>query len=431
MFRKRALRQLLEARVNEARDPVAGRLRFVDEVWATLGLMEEVKDSNGNTTDFIESLDEHGRPTLAKGRAMPEEFSLRTLAEAIGGEYFVEEYMNPNSGPDRRTLLEAGPGIDPTAALNINTFSLAVGGLVEAKVLEKYLNPTFIGDQLVTVQPTTKNGEKMIRTSAIGNKAQSRKPGQPHPRAGFDEEWIETPVLDEKALAVEVQQEHTFYDLTGQVLDSAGGVGQELGYLRERTIADLVLGVTNPYNYKGTAYNTYLTSGNHTNSHTNDMVDHTDIDNSIQLLNKMTDPITGKEILVQANTILHHPARTMDFHRVLRASQLRETTATNTVTVSPPIPGLSAFNTLSSQIWANRCTDSDGLNLSEANAKVRWYHGDFRAAFMWMEAWPLRTRQASPTEYVMLDRGLIAAYFANYRGIGAVKEPRYVVENTH
>lgn len=432
MFQKRALRRLLESCVNETRDPVRGRQRFVGELWATLGIVTASKpDAQGNV-EFMESVDELGRPVIAKGAARPEEFSLRLLAESIGGEEWVETYFSPNGGADRLTLLEAGPGIDPTAFLNINTFSLATAGLVEAKVMEKFMNPGFIGDQLVEVRPTRMNGEKMIRIGGIGNKGQTRGINQPHPRASFGEEWVETPELTEKALATEVSQEAVFYDLTGQVLDTAGSVGEELGYLRELEILRMVAGATNSYNYKGTTYNTYQTATPWINDHANVPEDYSDIDNALQLFSQMTDPVTGKEILVNPTTIIHQPNKRMLFNNILNATEVRNTTNTNTVTISPS-PITSQFTLLESPIFFNvmqaATSGNLGLGLSASDAGKYWYMGDFKRAFAWMEAWPLRTRQASPNEYVMLDRGLIAAYFSNYRGVGAVKEPRYAVRN--
>lgn len=432
MFRTKQIRRLLEARVNEARDQVAGRNAFIMELWSTLGLLNRHVNERTGAVTFTESVDDLGRPTIADHAARPAEFSLRELAEGIFGDSF-DRYFNPHDQFSRQVLLEAGPGIDPTAFLNINTFSLATSGLIEAQVLERFENPAFIGDQLVTVRPTRLNGEKMIGVTGIGDKADSRKPGEPHARAGFGEQWIETPELDEKALAVEVQQESVFYDLTGQVLDVAGSVGDELGYLREKTIIDLVEGVTNPYVYNGTAYNTYQTTAPWINSQSNPMEDHTDIQNSKSLFRKMTDPATGKEILVIPNQILHHSDREDDFFRVFNTTELREITNTNTMTYTSGAPSTSVNKPklLSSPIVDNRRSAADGLNLSEANAKTRWLHGDFKKAFLWMEAWPIRVRQASASEYVMMDRGLIAAYFANYRGVGAVREPRYSVANTH
>lgn len=434
MFHAKPLQRLLEARINEAdgdfaQKQLTGRNTWIMELWSTLGLLNRNVAKDGSVS-FAESVDDLGRPAIAPNSAKATEFSLRHLAEAIFGDSF-DRHFNPYEGGDRMALLEAGPGIDPTAFLNINTFSLATSGLVEAQVLERFVNPGFIGDQLVTVRPTRLNGEKMIGITGIGNKAQTRVPGEPHPRAGFGEQYIETPQLDEKALAVEVQQESVFYDLTGQVLDVAGSVGEELGYLREITIIDLVEGVTNPYSRNGTASDTYQATTPWVNEQTNDMADHTDIQNSKSLFRLMRDPDTLKEILVIPTQILHHSDREDDFFRVFNTTELREVTNTDTTTITTGAPSTSVNKPtlLSSPIVDTRREATDGLNLSNANSLIRWLHGDFKKAFMWMEAWPIRVRQASATEYGMLDRGIIAAYFANYRGIGAVREPRYTVAN--
>lgn len=420
MIKYSRLTEMLDKRLQEAQG--AGRSRAS----GAAAFVRELRDDVLCITE-----DNHGNPTIGSGAARPEEFSIKEMAEAICGPEFVREYFNPTTGIDRVGLLEAGPagGLDPTAMLNINAFSLAVGGLIEAKIIEQFQHPAFIGDQLVQVKPTRLNGEKMIGVTGIGNKALTRKPGEPHPEAGFGEHWITTPELEEKALKVPVLQETVFYDLTGQVLDTAAGVGQELGYLKELTILNLALGVTNPYKYKGTGYNTYQASTPWINSHANPLTDYRDIDDALALFEQMTDPATGKEILVMPTTILHAPSRRSAFHQVLNATEVRETTNTNTVSIAPN-PVKTKYALVESPIAYNRAKAADGLNLSTADAKARWWIGDFKRAFAWMEAWPIRVTPASANEFVMLDRGMIACYFANYRGIGAVIEPRYVVQNT-
>jgi hypothetical protein len=226
-----------------------------------------------------------------------------------------------------------------------------------------------------------------------------------------------------------VTQEAEFYDITGQVMETAAGVGEELGYAKELTQIDLALGVTNPYNYNGTGYNTYQTSAPWINSHQNEMTDYKNIDASSQLFAQMKDPATQKEILVMPNAILHHTARELEFAHQMNITEVRETNS-NTLTISSG-PAKVRYNRLSSPIVDNRMTAADGLNLSVTNAKKRWYHADFGGAFMWMEAWPLRTNGVSANEMVMRDKGLIAAFFSNYRGAGAVREPRKAVVNTH
>lgn len=428
MINSRKLVQVIESHAGQAKKD--GR-NDRDSVFIGVQKMQhEVTESLGIQRDAF------GRPSIKAGSARPEEYDMVEIAEAIGEAFGFRNFAR--SLFDKReqlqfhgqTVMEAGPGIDPTAFGAINLWTATTAGLVEAKVIEKYQNPAFIGNALVEVVPTRLNGQKFIGVTGIGNKGQERKPGEPHPRAGFGQHYVTTPELKEQALAVEVTQEADFYDLTGQVMETAAGVGEELGYLRELTIIDLVLGVTNPYVYNGTGYNTYQTSTPWINSQSNPMSSYADIDESSALFRQMTDPATGKEILLTPNTILHHSSREMDFNRVFNATEVRETTNTNTVTISPN-PIRTAYTRLSSPILDNRLTAANGLNLSSSNAKARWYHGDFPGAFKWMEAWPLRTTPAAANEYVMRDRGLIAAYFSNYRGIGAVREPRKAVVNTH
>ncbi len=378
----------------------------------------EVQESLGIQRDAF------GRPSIKAGSAHPGEYDLVDVAEAIGEAMGFRHFARSLFDKAERfefhgSALEAGPGIDPTAFAAINLWTGTAAGLVEAQVIEKFQNPLFIGDALMTIKPTKMNGQKFIGVTGIGNKAQTRLPGESHPVAGFGQHYITTPELEEKALSVQVTQEAEMYDITGQVMETASGVGEELGYLKELTQIDLALGVTNPYSYNGAGYNTYQTSAPWLNSQTNLMADHTDIQNSQAMFRKMTDPVTGKEILVMPNTIIHHSDREQDFNRVFHATEVREVTNTNTVTISPN-PTNTQFKRLSSPILDNRMTAADGLNLSAPNALARWYMGDFPGAFMWMEAWPLRVIPVSANEFVMRDKGLVAAFFANYRGIGAV-----------
>ena len=122
-----------------------------------------------------------------------------------------------------------------------------------------------------------------------------RQGANPQPRRTARSGRIRTaarhdPGTRRKALAVEVTQEADFYDLTGRRMETAAGVGKELGYRKEVSQIDLVLGVTNPYVYNGTAYNTYQTSTPWVNSQSNPLSDYNDVDDSLDLFRQMTDP---------------------------------------------------------------------------------------------------------------------------------------------
>lgn len=436
MFSRSRIRQLYEDRKPRG---------FVSLVEHLLGLADEA----GNRYHDV-----HGNIVLRTDlqRVKPSEFSLRALAEALVGEEWVES-LGPGSmsrqyrmlealqaqhaEPDPRRLFEAGPGVDVSAFLNINAYSLAVGGLIQAQILEKYQNPAFVVRGLFETRTTKLNGEKLIGTSAIGDASKRRKESQQHPRAGFGERWVQTPETYESALAVEVTRESVFFDLTGQVLDTAAAVGEEIGYREEIDCIDVLAGISNTYSYKGTSYNTYQTATPWINDQVKALATVSDVNDSLQLLNNMNDPETGKRILVDATEIVTVPSVLLVAENVLHSTEYERRADSLTQITKAANPFLNRFKVVTTPLLHQRHTDATaavspdrpgGLGLSEANSK-RWYHGNLKKGFAFMQNWPLTVSQASPQEYEMLDRGIIAAYFANMRGTPAVKDPRFVVRN--
>lgn len=416
-------------------DPKRARMAFVGLFHDTLGV--RLGDDLRPTYHLNEAT---GRPHRLPNSARPDEVSLRTLAEAIMGHEFVNEYYHPSGGFDfgNRQLFEAA--IDPTAFLNISTFNLSVSGLVNAEILDKFELPTYIGDQLVTNKPTNMNGQKLIGVTRIApqtSAGKGRKPGEAHPEVGVSDRYQTTPETVEQALKVKVTREAVFFDLTGQVLDNAGEVGMELGYGKEKDILDGVLGVSNSHNYNGTSYNTYQTSSPWINDHANPFSDYQDVDDARQLFVGMTDPDTGREIMLAGYQILCMPAREVKFrHNLFNANNYMLGTQLNsnfpsvwTGAATSPMSAYPLSLIQPSVIAYNRATASDGLALSASSAKEYWWIGDFKKAFWWMENWPLTPWQAAADELVMKDQGLVAVYGANYRGVFYAKQPRYVIRN--
>ncbi len=425
MFKSENISTLMEARIEEteARGGTAidGRRVFVRELYETLGLHE----------------DNYGRLAIAPNSASPQEFSLRELAEGICGYATVKKYFDPANRGDCMSLLEAGPGIDPTAFVNINTFSLAVAGLLSAEIISRFQNPDLIGDKLVTVRATKHNGEKLVGVTGVGNKSKPRGIGEPHARAAFGEQWVKTQETVEQALAMEVSQEAVFFDYTGDVLDVAGGIGDELAYARELAILKTVLGITNTYNYKDTTYNTYLAaadSGPWINKQANVFTDWTSIDTARRLFTKMKDPATAKEILVRPTLAIIDEGIEGLFAHTLTQTSFQERTNRSTDVGVRVTTGENPLNRImpnlqyvQSPIVHNLLLDN---GVSEANTVKRWWLGDFKKGFRWMENWPLRVRQANAQEAAMMDRGIIAGYYADYRGGSDVIEPRYASAQT-
>jgi len=438
------LRSLFESRSKESN----GVLRFVNEIKQGLGL----SDSKGH-----ENKDASGNRILKDRHLKPEQMSLQELAEGIVGPSWrnlfspdsrqLSKYLQARSvlesrfGGDTRALLEnVGVGIDPTAFLNINAFTSVVGGLIEVKILESFNNPALIADSLAPAVPTKLNGQKIIGLNRIGDLAKERKPGEPHARGQFNERYIETPETSEFALAIEVTKEAVFFDLTGQVLQNASMVGEEIAYRKELRVIDAFIGATNSFKYNGTARNTYVTSRTegYLNDHSNPLSDWTAIQATMLLAQRQQDPQTGKRILVNLDTIVVNPAKVATAALILSATQTERRTGSGSpaqtasnplnVSVSPGAP-YTGLAQMTSPLIEQRCTASDGLNLAQANADEYWWAFE-RGKFMaYYQNYPLSVSQAAPNTYEMLDRGIVAAYFANERGVPTILSPWHVVRN--
>ena len=115
-------------------------------------------------------------------------------------------------------------------------------------------------------------------------------------------------------------------ETTGQFLQKCAKVGESLGLNKEKRLLDMVLGVTNNYKWKGTTYNTYLTSGAWVNvKSNNELVDWTDVDAAEQLFADILDPNTSEPVLIRPNTVLVTPAYRHAAIRVFKATAITYT----------------------------------------------------------------------------------------------------------
>lgn len=445
MINQVKIRGLYESRTRDS----GGRRRFVEEIRHNLGL----SDTNGN-----DHRDLAGNKKLGERSIRPEQFSLRELAEAIIGPSWrvvFDDSQRSNFAQLQRArslseatgapLLEStGVGIDPTAFLDINAFSSVVGGLIEVKILEAFQNPELIADRLCPPERTRLNGQKVIGLMPIGDAGRKRLPGETHTRVQFGERYVTTPETRENALAVDVNKEAVFFDLTGDILNMASTVGEALAYRKELEVINTIIGGVNTFNWNGSAYNTYQTSKTlgFTNSITNQLIDWESLQADILQFSRQEDPDTGKRILIRPNTLLVNPGKFMTASLITGASAMERRTApgaTQSTAVSlsvaqgAPNPYSGQFNIITSPLLEQQClasTANGGLALSVSDATNTWWMMEAGKAFKYMQNYPLTVTQAAPNQYEMLDRGIIASYFANERGIPAVISPWHAVKNT-
>ena len=443
-------RDLYESRRRESN----GALRFTNEIRHFLGLCDE----HGNNYK-----DRNGNRRLGERKHFAEDYSIREMAESVLGHDGVR-VLDPINGdeyarnmkarahisaanPDNNQALfeSTGFGLDPSAFININAFSILTGGLIEVKMLESFNNPSFIGDRLMPTMPTKLNGQKVIGLNPIGDKSARRQPGQPHPRAQFGERWIQTPETRENALAMDVTKEAVFYDLTGDILNMASSIGEELAYRKELEILDTVIGYTNSWNWKGTGYNTYVAAGGNTlgyagnliGSNANPLYDWTSIQTGYMAFNRFTDPDTGKRIMCQPNLILVCPGKLATANLILDSLTTQFRTGGQQSTANPlyvnsgagnPVSNFGNYGVLTSPLLEQQLVNS--LGLTTANATENWFMIDPTKAFKYMQNYPLQIQQASPQSYSMVDNGLVASYFGHERGIPSIWSPWHCLKNT-
>lgn len=359
-------------------------------------------------------------------RWTPESFSFKELAYTIMGEDAVQAF-NPEAvkrAPSLAATFEAGAeAVQPGSFPNITLYNSTITGLMEAKVLEGYEIPDAIGDQLMTTIPTRLRSEKMPGIGRIGDQNMVMTPGQAHPRVGMQERWIETPTTVKRGSGIDVTKEAVFFDLTNQVLAMAGKIGEELGYNREKRQLDVVLGITNNYNYMGTAYNTYRTSGEWINQQTGALLDWTDFNEALTLFGRMTDQEISERININPNTLLVMPANVAQAQYIMGATEIENRTASAAEIRRGP-NRVSTYTLVTSPNAEKRLVDADGAALTEAVAQTYWYLLDTSKAFMYMQNWSITKETASSTDYQSKDHGLVFSLFVDEMGVAGVKEPR-------
>jgi hypothetical protein len=362
----------------------------------------------------------HLSEALAQKQLVPEDFSVRDLAEALvpDGHHWVRS-LDPRSASGVR-LLES-EAVDASAFLNI------AGQLIYAKIMDSFRQESFVASRLVSTIPTRLNGEKIPGVTRVNDTIDEIAPGMPYPSLGFGEDYIETPTTAKRGFIVPVTRETIFFDRTHLVLSRAAEVGEILGLNKEKRLLDVIVGAANNYKWKGTAYNTYQAATPWINvKAANELIDWTDVDAAEQLFAEMLDPATGEPVLVRANTVLVMPAYRHAAHRVFNSAEITYTgTSANTATtVANPLGNYRVFE---SRLAYRRVVAS---GVAAADAKKWWFIGDFHKAFAYMENWPITVTQSPLGSEADFNNDIVIRFKASERGAAAVLNPRYVVKCT-
>lgn len=368
---------------------------------------------------------------LEAGEYKPQDFSIRALFEHLieDGRELVDSW-NPRHGGGSESqgfhhLVESG-------AVNVGTFSNITGQIVFSEIQAKYDAEEFVFSKLIPSTPTQFNGEKIPGIGEIGDKAETIPEMGSYPLVGVNEDWQETPLTTKRGLVAPLTKEAVFFDRTGVLLERCGDVGTYLGVNKEKRAVDCVIDentTTHRYNRKGRG--AVATYGDNSGSHdwdnlqaSNALVDWTDIDNAEQLLNSIVDPNTGEPIVVTATTLICAKSLQYTAERVVNATEITVTTPGYATSGSPTEtklrnPMAGKYTVVTSRWIAPRlATDTD------------WFYGDLKAAFRYMENWPLTTVQAPSNSELEFMQDIIMRWKASERGAYSTRDPRKMVRNT-
>ena len=395
-----------------------------------------LKESQVSVDNLRQSIKTHGYQwtgqmllqSFAEGELEPDQVPFRVIAEATGADRVLKRMDMTTAGGYLSTALTQEEAVDQTAFLNI-------AGQIVFTAIQDGFNESDGGtwDALVQVEDTPYNGEKVPRMGEIKDEEFEVHEGQPYPRGGFGEHWIETPVTTKHGQIVSVTREAVFFDRTGgRVLQQAASVGRRLRTGRLKRMLKTILGITNTYKEDGTSYNTYQTAGAlWTNSDSKALTDYTDLDEAAQLAANNTDPDTGNPIEMMGSTLLVPPALKVTSRRIVNATSVDVGDADDaavpvTRSINPIQGDVSAI--VVSALMRKLLVDS---GVSTGNADVHWLHGDFKRGFRYMQNWPLTVVQAPPGNDAEFERDIAASYKASERGVGATWQPRWVQKFTN
>lgn len=360
------------------------------------------------------------RLALTNGELQHADFSFREIAEAFMGPDWVRG-LDPHRAPDGLVRVQED-AVDSTAFANIS------GQLMYSAVLEGYREADQgLFDQLCTTIPTRLSGEKIPGIGSITDEEYEVPEGMPFPETQIGEDYQETPATTKRGEIISLTKEAIFFDRTGILLRQAGRIGERQATGRLKRLIKVIVGAVNNYKWRGTSYNTYLTSGSWINkivSHT--IADWTDFEDLEILWEEMTEPDTGNPIVLGASKqVLCTLGLSHTIRQILNATEVRDkTNSGNRDTLKPntlqgwqpPIVSSFLYQLLKSE-----------LSFSSAEARGTMIAGEFKKAFAYMENWPITVIQAPPNSPAEFERDIVQRWRCSERGVAAVWNPRYVI----
>ena len=362
----------------------------------------------------------HLSEALRERHLSAEDFSIRDLAEALvpdGSEWV--RLLDPRSGGTN--LIEASDGVDTTAFQNV------AGQVIYAKILDAYMQESFVVSKLVSTVPTRLDGEKIPGVARIEDIDAEVGPGMPFPNVGFSEDYIETPATTKRGFIVPVTKEAIFFDRTNLILRRAAEVGELLGLNKEKAAPRC-----------GDRCGEQLQLAWHQLRH---LPDEQPLGERAgkQRTGRLDERRCGRATSRGYSRSEHRRASAGGWYHGVGDASLSSRSAscvhaaeihytgsgstTSTIAANP----LGNYTVAESRLAYRRVIASGE---AAADAKKWWFVGDFKKAFAYMENWPITVTQAPRGSEAEFTQDIVLRFKASERGAAAVIDPRYVVKCT-
>lgn len=385
---------------------------------------------------IVEGPQGNARVDLDKREIDPREFSFQDVIRE-----FLPRRFSPSDVPrmmaaaqmernriEQMHLTEAeGYVVLPSHFSSISAFNDTAAGLIDAMVIEAYQSEDYNGDDFFDVQDSRVNGGKMIGTMNDGQSGDDLTEGEPYPTVGLKETYVDIPDNKRRGNVIQLNLKAVLYDRTDKIRADAEAAGNATRRLRDQDMGRVFMGITNTYSRDGNASNTYLDArgsipNDYINSSLNALVDLTDVQNGIDILEGNTDPGTGFEVMIgEPYEVAVMPQQMLTSRSIARTTELEVRTDSATQIRRSASP-LFAFEPVKlTRFWFNLLTAS---GVSAANAQARWWMGKFKRAFKYRQIIPFQTNEA-PLSSEDVRRDIIMVRVSLEHGVAFTAEPRY------
>ena len=350
---------------------------------------------------------------INEGEITENDFSLKALYDGIGAPDLRKAKIIEN-----RHITEKD--VEITEALSTTAFPKITGALINKVVQQSYDLEYGIGDQLVTVIPSSVRDETVVGFSA-DMELKEVPEGMEYEEGSFGEKYHKIKNT-KKGRIISLTEEMIKFDQTGQMVLQAKRVGEYAKSAREKIILNAVLELTSSgdlaaWRPAGTA--TTLYSNTSTDPYSDDtldnlgseaLADETDLDTAMALFSKFTDE-NGIPIHVNPKVLLVGVSLRGVANKICYSGQAVEKT----------VPAGSKNIYTGTKVLATAFIDQE-------LSTTAWFIGDPKKQFVYTEVFPLQVLQAKAGNSDEFKKDIIYSFKARlYGGAGAITN-RYMVK---